>query len=365
MLADKHLTMTRIPHCSHAKKHEKTHPPLFSSRDFDDAFTWLCASRKYFPADADIWHLRFHWTRERENLLSSVNRGEWCFSPLTVTRPRHGERRALWSSTDALIIKCIAQKLTDILPTHPRCEHVAGHGGGKDSIGRVHSILKTRQYGYVCRTDIKGYYANIDKIKLFNQIQQYIRSPELLGLIWQFLHYSVEFGGNFHTPTKGIARGAALSPLLAAFHLYSIDDYFGRQSGVYYARYMDDFIIFTRTRWHLRRAVQKLNVFLSEYGFQQHPDKTFIGSIAKGFDWMGSWFTDKGRQSVAPRALSNLRDKLHRLYEQMRNKPEVEKTLRMVTYLKRWLTWARFDAFEITNKPTGSIILNGECRCSV
>ncbi|ELD8091265.1 hypothetical protein WM620_005040 [Salmonella enterica] len=37
-----------------------------------------------------------------------------------------------------------------------------------------------------------------------------------------------------------------------------------------------------------------LNRHFAQAGFEQHPDKTFIGRVEKGFDWMGFWFTEKG-----------------------------------------------------------------------
>lgn len=116
-----------------------------------------------------------------------------------------------------------------------------------------------------------------------------------------YLPYSVESGGNIHTPLKGIRRGAALSPLLAAFHLYEVDLYFEKKHPrVRYARYMDDFLILAPTRWSLRRAVRGLNRLMEEYGFTLHPDKTQLGYTARGFDWMGLWFTQGGMQSIAP-----------------------------------------------------------------
>ncbi|MEF9709481.1 reverse transcriptase domain-containing protein [Escherichia coli] len=60
---------------------------------------------------------------------------------------------------------------------------------------------------------------------------------------------SVEDGGEIHTPETGIPRGCALSPLLAGSLLYHIDADFNATEDIYYARYMDDFILLTQTRW--------------------------------------------------------------------------------------------------------------------
>ncbi|ENJ5949397.1 hypothetical protein AB1Z03_004798 [Salmonella enterica] len=189
------------------------------------------------------------------------------------------------------------------------------------------------------RTDIRGYYARISKSLLYEQLCRYVSSPVLRDLLCQFLHYSVEDGGEFHTPLRGIPRGSALSPLLAAFHLTETDNVFSRNRHVTYARYMDDFLILSPTRWHLRRAVRMLNRHFAQAGFEQHPDKTFIGRVEKGFDWMGFWFTEKGCDGVAPRALQNFKDRLRRLYERVRQWPEDLRHRRMAGYVLEWYRW--------------------------
>ncbi|EDV8901038.1 hypothetical protein BGD62_003659 [Salmonella enterica] len=224
------------------------------------------------------------------------------------------------------------------LPVHPRCEHVRGHGGGRQSTLRVDRHLREQSPAFVFRTDIRGYYAAIDKQRLYEQCQQHVSHPILLNLLWQFLHYTVEQGGNFHTPRKGISRGAALSPLLAAFHLYDVDRHVEeRHPRVRYARYMDDFLILAPTRWSLRRAVRDLNRLMAEYGFTLHPDKTQRGYTAQGFDWMGLWFTRCGMQTIAPRARNKHLLQCRRLYEQIRHLSPPLQANRMAQYRSRWV----------------------------
>ena len=221
--------------------------------------------------------------------------------------------------------------LSDCLPIHERCEHIKGNGGGKQSALKINKILQQGEYHFVCRTDIKGYYANINKAKLLAQLNPLIKDDIIFNLLIQFVHYSVEDGGIFHTPENGIARGSSLSPLIGAFHLYIMDVYFSQIENIYYARYMDDFIIFTKTRWQLRKAVKKLNQFFNQFSFKQHPDKTFIGRIDKGFDWMGFQFARDGIVDIAPRSLKKILENIQRLYEQA---PQ-----RVAEYLNRSLSY--------------------------
>uniref|UniRef100_UPI001C10CEDF reverse transcriptase domain-containing protein n=1 Tax=Vibrio vulnificus TaxID=672 RepID=UPI001C10CEDF len=216
---------------------------------------------------------------------------------------------------------------------------VSGNGGGKVSVQHLDKLIQQKSHSYICRTDIKGYYANINKIRLLEQLRQYVSDHIILDLLYQFLYYSVESGGLFHTPKKGIPRSSALSPLLGAFYLYQIDQHFAQQNNLYYARYMDDFIILTRSRWQLRRAVASLNQFFAYFQFHQHPNKTFIGKINKGFDWMGVWFTHLGAVDIAPRARSNKANTLLRLYVRTQHLPDPLRVVKVKQYLARWERW--------------------------
>ena len=59
------------------------------------------------------------------------------------------------------------------------------------------------------------------------------------------------------------------------------------ETGLPYARFMDDWVILASTRWKLREAICRVNQTLAELHVQQHSDKTFIGRISRGFDFLG------------------------------------------------------------------------------
>jgi hypothetical protein len=48
------------------------------------------------------------------------------------------------------------------------------------------------------------------------------------------------------------------------------------------------------TRWKLRRAVKRASEILNELHVEQHPDKTFVGRISRGFDFLGDDFSPAG-----------------------------------------------------------------------
>lgn len=316
--------------------------PTFTTPEahLDTAWHWLCDARRYFPPNADIWDLRYHWHAERATFLQQLQTGMYRLSPMQ----RVGKRtpRVIWSSADALALKWLELNIAPLLPVHRTCEHFKGHGGGPQSVQRLRALTAGPQapYHWVCRTDIKGYYANIDKHHLLQQCREYITDPALWSLLEQYVHYSVDVGGDLHTPKKGIPRGCALSPLMAAFHLTAMDAYFA-QKRVHYVRYMDDFVLLTQTRGQLRKAIRQLNQWFAAFGFRRHPDKTFIGRVAKGFDWMGAWLTDQGITGVAPRALDNHRARCRQLYEQTFRLSVKQQADRVSQYRTRWSQWVQ------------------------
>ncbi|CAK1787459.1 RNA-directed DNA polymerase [Vibrio crassostreae] len=302
------------------------------------ALAWLRQSRKHFPPSSEHWSFLFN--HDFDSLHKMLICGTYNFSAAPIVTKANGEKVALWCSSDAYVMKLLSLALTPVLPVHPLCSHTKGHKT-RTILHRLDVQTRSGDYPFVCRTDIKGYYANINKHQLLEKLSQHIRCPIIMNLLGQFLFYLVEEGGDFYESKQGISRGSALSPLLGAFLLYDLDRSFENHPGIQYVRYMDDFVILCKTRHKLRKTVRLLNQWLERFGFIQHPDKTFIGRVEKGFDWLGRWFTLAGLVGPSPRAISNFANKLRQLYEQARKRPSLREGLsyRVQQYARRWNQW--------------------------
>lgn len=209
--------------------------------DWQAAYVWLCQRRRHAPPDADVWHLRYHCQQgDGEKPYRQVRCGSYVLLPMQVYH-NYGRSWVQWCARDALVLKWVALQIENRLPTHQRCAHLKGQGGGRQSVSEVWQALQSAEYCFVYRTDIRGYYRHIRKQQVLNQVKRHIADPVLVGLVEQYLYYSAEDGGEFHTPEHGICRGCALSPLIGASLLHHVDSYFNAQEGTYYTRYMDDF----------------------------------------------------------------------------------------------------------------------------
>lgn len=282
--------------------------------DWHDAYSWLCQRRKNAPANADVWHLRWKWPQESEVLYSLVVNGHYRLSPMLILA--HGKQAsATWSSADALVLKWVALKIQRLLPQPKGCMHLKGRGV-KKSVSQVAHALSSGQYAFVRRTDIRGYYEHIRKTQVMNHLRPFIQDTVLLGILYEYVDYLVEKNGEIHAGS-GIPRGCAISPIIGASLLRHIDAAFttDNEQQVFYARYMDDFLLLTDTRWRLRKVIAQLGCKLEQSGFERHPEKTQTGRIFRDFDWLGINFGAEG-PALSPRALNHHHERRLRLLEQ-------------------------------------------------
>ena len=281
--------------CHHWRQEQDAH--------WQQAVGWLRTQRKHAPANADVWHLRFHWPSREAALYRQVTHGDYRLQPVQIVTTRNGPSQAMWCAENALVLKWVALHLQSLLPQHPACTHLKGHGGWQGCVRQLTQQYLSGEYRFFCRTDIRGYYRHINKEQVMDMMNRYVASPVLRDLVRQYLYYTVEEGGVFHTPDNGISRGCALSPLIGGSLLYEMDVALiaHQRAGVYYARYMDDVILLSERRWPLKRAIRTMNDFFTWGGFERHPDKTLMGRTERGFDWLGHRFRTDGVTTL-PRA---------------------------------------------------------------
>jgi RNA-directed DNA polymerase len=73
-----------------------------------------------------------------------------------------------------------------------------------------------------------------------------------------------------------------------------------------------------------------VNETLAELQVQQHPDKTFIGRISRGFSFLGYEFNESGLVDVVQSTRARCAERIRQLYEQ-----DVP-SQRIGQYFRRW-----------------------------
>jgi len=267
--------------------------PLFCLDDLETAFAWIVDIREDYSANSDIWRVRRDWEEIKYSFLAELNNGSYEFGVLDRYEI-DGALISLWSSQDMIALKLITLALQDRMQKHlpTTCYHVKGHGGLKKAVEHTATALPT--YRFVMRSDIEGYYDSVNFGILRWIIDRYVHHPVLLRLISKACHRTETRGGIFYEyAEKGIPMGSPLSPLLGAIALIPLDLAMGKIQGIHYARFMDDWVVLTKSKTALRKVVKITHGVLNALKFHLHPTKTYIGKISHGFNFLGYYMDDQ------------------------------------------------------------------------
>ena len=196
---------------------------LASDTVIDAAYAWLCARRKKYSHNNDVWHLRWNWQRLKPQIQSQLRSGTYRFQEQPRIRG-HGAVTELWAAQDALVLKALTLVLTEHLRPHlsPRCFHLAGTGGLKGAVRAV--AAQVPAHTFVFRTDVTGYYASMQHDQLYRMVATYVQYPVILNLVRQYLQRIVSDGGDYAAIEQGISLVCPLSPLMEALYLKPVDD---------------------------------------------------------------------------------------------------------------------------------------------
>jgi len=295
------------------------------------AYAWLCKRRQDYSPNDDVWDVRWRWEEIRPLLQAQLRAGGYRLSSVRRFHLSDGDIE-VWSALDALVLKATGLVLAaHCLPNLlPHCHHLQGRGGAKAAVRFVNEHLAGNTF--VFRTDVKSYYASIDHDILLGLLEHVVADKRVLDLIRQYVRRTIYDGGLYEDVERGISLGCPLSPLMGAFYLKLLDERM-EKTGLAYARFMDDWVILAPTRWKLRAAIRLVNDTLAELHVVQHPDKTFIGRISRGFDFLGYAFTPAGLE-VAPQTVERCVKRVSRLYEQGVD------PIHIGSYVRRWHRWA-------------------------
>jgi hypothetical protein len=85
---------------------------------------------------------------------------------------------------------------------------------------------------------------------------------------------------------------------MGAIILESLDTEIGENFA--YTRYMDDWVILTSIRGALRRVVKKMHKIMKVLKFRLAIDKTYIGKVSNGFNFLGYRFGREVIESCLP-----------------------------------------------------------------
>ena len=282
------------------------------------------------------WGLLHAWSKTKPTLYNQLQLRTYNLSPAHSFITKDSHRINLYTPEDTIVLKLLAQDLQQhvIRPLNWKSVHsVKGQGGVKQAVSRLADACGN--YTFVAKTDIADYFQSMQHHIIGAQAAKVLEPGLALDLINQYCDRVEIYQGDYIQVKKGIPKGGSLSPILGNLYLRPIDDLL-RKNKVFYARYVDDLVILTKTRGQLRKIMKKLYTELDKLQLKLSKPKTFIGKIARGFSFLGYAFggcNATPHVGVSNIAISRMQDKLNELYEQHASSTRVQ------TYLAHWWRW--------------------------
>ncbi|MEO9205335.1 MAG: reverse transcriptase/maturase family protein [Gammaproteobacteria bacterium] len=190
--------------------------------------------------------------------------------------------------SDRILQHVLLKQLKATIPhvTNPNCVHVHGPSGVKIATRRIREALKTQQYNYIIRADIRSFYKSIPHYKLLDDLRHLYDDPKLIAMFEQIIRNPIETPRGYKNADTGIALRGPLSQFFSAIYLKPLDDAFNAMD-VVYIRYADDIILLCKTKRSLNRCRRRLMEVLEERKLQLSRKKSRMGDISKSFHFLG------------------------------------------------------------------------------
>ena len=301
---------------------------LWTDAMLDEAYVWVCTQRHERSHNNSIWDLIYNWAKIKPQLQHQLRTGLYLLSPMQ-SYFINNDWISSWTAMDALVLKALALTLQPLfsIDKYTHCTHLKNAGGIHAAIKQVSQ--NKGHYQHILKSDAYHYYESIDHQVLLSGLEQEVACPIIMNLVSQYCKRLEIKDGHYYHFKRGIPKGCPLSPLMAALYLKPLDDALSQHG--FYVRFMDDWAIMVKTKHQLRRVIKLTHKILDQLKLKMHPDKTFLGCIKKGFDFLGIHFGDLPEMSNT--SLINHRTRLAQRYAQGASVACIG------DYVARWTSW--------------------------
>lgn len=166
-----------------------------------------------------------------------------------------------------------------------------GYRRGRSVDQAVRRIMQYRDQGFrwVVDADIACFFAEIDQERLVREVAELVQDVRIIDLIRVWLGAPITDLVTIWRPTKGIALGSPISPLLANLYLDHLDEALLGED-LRLVRFADDFLILCKHEEQAARALDLTEEVLGALRLRLNREKTRIVDFERGFRFLGVEF---------------------------------------------------------------------------
>jgi RNA-directed DNA polymerase len=190
-----------------------------------------------------------------------------------------------------------------------------GYRKGRSPHKAMRKVWRELQAGkvWIVDADLRQFFDTISQEKLIDRIAEEISDGRVLSLIRDILGSGVIEGGYWQPTLTGVPQGGVASPLWSNIFLTPFDRAMS-EAGFSLTRWADEFVVLCKTREEAEQALRFAERFLrEELGVALHPQKTRIGHVRRGFEFLG-YKVQRGKGFKLPASKRQHRPNLQNLY---------------------------------------------------
>ena len=164
---------------------------------------------------------------------------------------------------------------------------------------------------YILKMDVRKYFQNIDKDILMEILKRKVKEEKLVDLLEKIVYSN--------QGKKGLPIGNYTSQTFANIYLNEVDQYIKHQLKVkYYFRYMDDSVLFVKTKAEAVELLSKIREFLKEKLDLELNEKTQIFKSKQGINFCG-YKINEYRLKLRDRGKKALKKKIKNLTAEVKS----------------------------------------------